>query len=40
MKTTIPFHQRVLANEQFRAGDVTTDFVEHFLAGDQPKETR
>jgi acetyl-CoA carboxylase biotin carboxylase subunit len=32
VKTTIPFHQRVLANEQFRAGDVTTDFVEQFLA--------
>jgi acetyl-CoA carboxylase biotin carboxylase subunit len=34
VKTTIPFHQRVLANEQFRAGDVTTDFVEQFLAGE------
>ena len=32
MKTTIPFHQRVLANEQFRSGDVTTDFVEQFMA--------
>jgi acetyl-CoA carboxylase biotin carboxylase subunit len=32
VKTTIPFHRRVLANEQFRSGDVTTDFVEHFLA--------
>jgi acetyl-CoA carboxylase biotin carboxylase subunit len=31
VKTTIPFHKRVLANEQFRAGDVSTDFVEHFL---------
>jgi acetyl-CoA carboxylase, biotin carboxylase subunit len=35
VKTTIPFHQRVLANDQFRSGDVTTDFVEHFLAGEQ-----
>jgi acetyl-CoA carboxylase biotin carboxylase subunit len=34
VKTTIPFHRRVLANEQFRSGDVTTDFVEHFLAGE------
>ncbi len=32
VKTTIPFHRRVMANEQFRSGDVTTDFVEHFLA--------
>jgi acetyl-CoA carboxylase biotin carboxylase subunit len=34
VKTTIPFHRRVLANEQFRSGDVTTDFVEHFLAAE------
>ncbi len=32
VKTTIPFHRRVMANAQFRSGDVTTDFVEHFLA--------
>jgi acetyl-CoA carboxylase, biotin carboxylase subunit len=32
IKTTIPFHLRVLANEQFRSGDVSTDFLEHFLA--------
>ncbi|HEX4109925.1 MAG TPA: acetyl-CoA carboxylase biotin carboxylase subunit [Solirubrobacteraceae bacterium] len=32
VKTTIPFHRRVLADEQFRSGDVTTDFVEEFLA--------
>jgi acetyl-CoA carboxylase biotin carboxylase subunit len=35
VKTTIPFHRRVLANEQFQSGDVTTDFLEHFLA-DEP----
>jgi acetyl-CoA carboxylase, biotin carboxylase subunit len=35
VKTTIPFHQRVLANDQFRSGDVSTDFLEHFLS-DQP----
>jgi acetyl-CoA carboxylase biotin carboxylase subunit len=34
VKTTIPFHRRVLANEQFRSGDVTTDFVEEFLSGE------
>ena len=36
VKTTIPFHRRVLASEQFRSGDVTTDFLEHFLADDAP----
>jgi acetyl-CoA carboxylase biotin carboxylase subunit len=34
VKTTIPFHRRVLADERFRAGDVSTDFLEHFLAGE------
>jgi len=33
VKTTIPFHQEILADPQFRSGDVTTDFVEHFMAG-------
>jgi acetyl-CoA carboxylase, biotin carboxylase subunit len=32
VKTTIPFHQRILQNAQFRSGDVTTDFVEQFMA--------
>src|SRR4051794_24257241 len=32
IKTTIPFHRRVLADDQFRSGDVSTDFVEGFLA--------
>jgi len=32
IKTTIPFHQRVLADERFRSGDVSTDFVERFMA--------
>jgi acetyl-CoA carboxylase biotin carboxylase subunit len=35
VKTTIPFHQRILANAQFRSGDVTTDFVEQFMAEEQ-----
>ncbi len=34
VKTTIPFHRRVFADERFRAGDVSTDFVEEFLAGE------
>jgi acetyl-CoA carboxylase, biotin carboxylase subunit len=32
VKTTIPFHQRILDHPQFRSGDVTTDFVEHFMS--------
>jgi acetyl-CoA carboxylase biotin carboxylase subunit len=34
VKTTIPFHQRLMANEQFRSGDVSTDFVERFMTGE------
>jgi acetyl-CoA carboxylase biotin carboxylase subunit len=33
VRTTIPFHRRVLADPTFRSGDVTTDFVEQFLSG-------
>lgn len=29
--TTIPFHQKVIANEAFIAGDITTDFIEKHL---------
>ena len=32
VKTTIPFHRRILADERFRSGDVATDFVETFMA--------
>jgi acetyl-CoA carboxylase biotin carboxylase subunit len=35
VKTTIPFHQQVLADEQFRSGDVSTDFLEHFAERQQ-----
>jgi acetyl-CoA carboxylase biotin carboxylase subunit len=31
VKTTIPFHQRVLAHPVFRRGDVSTDFVDRFM---------
>ena len=36
VKTTIPFHQRVLADPRFRSGDVSTDFVEQFMAEREP----
>src|SRR5918999_1848828 len=32
VKTTMPFHQRVLDNARFRSGNVATDFLEHFAA--------
>jgi acetyl-CoA carboxylase, biotin carboxylase subunit len=31
VKTTIPFHQEILRNDKFRAGDVDTGFVERVL---------
>jgi acetyl-CoA carboxylase biotin carboxylase subunit len=33
VKTTIPFHRRILAHPKFRSGDVTTDFVEQYMTG-------
>lgn len=32
IKTTIPFHQKVLAHPSFQDGDVSTDFVEKYLS--------
>ena len=34
IRTTIPFHLRVLADARFRSGDVSTDFLEHFMAAE------
>src|ERR671914_1785083 len=34
VKTTIPFHRAVLADERFRAGEVDTSFLEHFSYGE------
>ena len=36
VKTTIPFHQRVMANPRFRSGEVSTDFVERFMSDPEP----
>jgi acetyl-CoA carboxylase, biotin carboxylase subunit len=30
VKTTIPFHQQLMRNDQFRAGDFDTHFLDHF----------
>lgn len=37
IKTTIPFHQTVLAHSVFQAGDVTTDFIEKYLTPNKVK---
>lgn len=31
IKTTIPFHQKVLTHSVFQSGDVTTDFIEKYM---------
>jgi acetyl-CoA carboxylase biotin carboxylase subunit len=33
IKTTIPFHQKLMRNEQFRKGEFTTKFLETFDFG-------
>lgn len=38
IKTTIPFHQRILKNEQFIKGEVTTNFIPEFLASEKEKK--
>lgn len=30
VKTTIPFHQQLMRNDQFRSGDFDTHFLDHF----------
>lgn len=32
IKTTIPLHLKIMDDPQFRAGDISTSFMEHFLA--------
>jgi len=36
IKTTIPFHQKVLAHEAFQRGDVHTDFIEKYMMPREP----
>lgn len=36
INTTIPFHQKVLANAAFQKGDVTTDFIEKHMTPPAP----
>lgn len=37
IKTTIPFHQKVLAHSVFQSGDVSTDFIEKFMSPNKVK---
>jgi acetyl-CoA carboxylase, biotin carboxylase subunit len=37
--TTIPLHRKILADEDFRAGNFDTGFIERFLAKNGKKET-
>jgi acetyl-CoA carboxylase biotin carboxylase subunit len=39
VKTTIPFHQAVLADERFRSGDVDTGFLDDFSYGEAAAAT-
>ncbi|WP_025209856.1 acetyl-CoA carboxylase biotin carboxylase subunit [Hippea sp. KM1] len=36
IKTTIPFHQRVLRNENFRKGNISTDFIDKEVLPEKP----
>ncbi len=38
VKTTIPFHQRILANEDFRAGNTDTGLIERMMKDDQSQK--
>lgn len=38
IKTTIPFHQKVLANPFFKRGEVTTDFIEKHMTPVEAKK--
>ena len=31
IKTTIPFHKKLMQDKDFRAGKFTTDFINHFV---------
>ena len=37
IRTTLPFHRRVMADEEFQRGDVDTGYVERLLANPEPE---
>jgi len=38
IKTTIPLHKRIMADADFRAGNIDTKFMERFLAQNNNKD--
>jgi acetyl-CoA carboxylase biotin carboxylase subunit len=38
VKTTIPFHQWIMKNEQYRKGDFTTKFLEDYWHPEEGKK--
>lgn len=38
VKTTIPFHQKILANEDFRQGNMDTGLIERMMKADESKK--
>jgi acetyl-CoA carboxylase biotin carboxylase subunit len=39
IKTSIPLHQRIMVDRKFRAGDLSTRFMERFLRENAPTES-
>jgi len=37
IKTTIPLHLKIMDDPRFRAGDISTNFMEYFLAKNSRK---
>lgn len=40
VKTTIPFHQKILKNETFIKGEITTNFIADFMASEKVAEVK
>ncbi len=40
IKTTIPLHLKIMDDPSFRAGNVSTSFMEHFLTQNGAKVTK
>jgi len=39
IKTTIPLHLKIMDDPKYRAGDVSTSFMEHFLKENELKKS-
>jgi acetyl-CoA carboxylase biotin carboxylase subunit len=40
IKTTIPLHLKIMDDPKFRAGEISTSFMEYFLSQNEPKNSR